>query len=166
MEQIQVIDEKEMTAKLLKQFTIRTFIYSFLYFATIIGLFIFEMAIRSAFWTVLLIVAINVLFLILLSRFATTDAFSGINTTSAPGRSLKRITSATSVPMFVFTCVLSFMDIIFLHSIFDISLGYTSFIISVFLGIVLVNVFVWVLVSKVYEKRILKKYLTLQDEVE
>ena len=164
MEQIQVIDEKEMTTKLLKQFTVRTFVYSFLYFATVVALFIFEIAIKSAIWMVLFIVAINVLFLILLSRMATTDAFSGINTTSAPSSSLKRISNAAAVPMFLFTCAFSFMDIIFLHSILDVSLGYTAFIVSVFVGLIFVNIFIWFLVANVYEKRILKKYLTLQDE--
>lgn len=164
MEQVQIIAEKEMTSKLLKQFTIRTFIYSFLYFATIVALFIFTPFIRSSIWDVLLVVAVNVLFLMLLSKLATTDAFDGINTTSAPKKSLKRILNAAAVPMFIFTCVLSFIDIIFFHSVFDTSGGYTTFTLGIFAGIGALNILIWILVVNIYEKRILRKYLTLEEE--
>lgn len=164
MEQIQVIAEKEMTSKLLKQFTIRTFIYSFLYFAMIVIFFIFEPIIKNAIWSIVLIIAFNVLFLMLLSKQATTDAFDGINTTSAPRQSLNRISNAAAVPMFVFTCIFSFIDIIFLHSIFDVSSGYTTNTIVYFTTIIVVNIIIWSLVVNIYEKRILKKYLTLEDE--
>lgn len=163
MEHIQVIAEKEMVSKLLKQFIIRIFVYSFLYFAVIVGLFIFGMAIQSDFWVILLVVAINVLFLMLLSRLATTDAFEGINTTSAPKKSLQRISNSASIPMFVFTCIFTFMDIIFFHSLFDTSSGYTSSVLWVFFGTIVVNVVIWALMANMYEKRILRKYLTLEE---
>jgi len=163
VEQIQVIAEKEMISKLLKQFTIRTFIYSFLYFATIIGLFIFQPIIRSTMWIVLLIVAVNILFLMLLSRLATTDAFIGINTTSAPKKSLSRISSVAAVPMFIFTGIISFIDVLFLHSVFDMSNGYNTDNIIKFGGVVLINLIIWCLVVNIYEKRILRKYLVLEE---
>jgi len=163
VEQIQVIAEKEMTSKLLKQFTIRTFTYSFIYFAVMVIFFIFEPMINNDMWSMLLIVAINVLFLMLLSKLATTDAFSGINTTSAPRKSLNRISNAASIPMFIFTCIFSFIDIIFLHSIIDVSSGYTTNSMIFFIALIVINIIVWILVVNIYEKRILKKYLTLEE---
>lgn len=165
MEQIQVIAEKEMISKLLKQFTIRTFVYSFLYFATIVVLFIFGFMIKSTIGFLLLIIAINTLFLMLLSKLATTDAFEGVNTTSAPRKSLQRISGSISVPTFIFTCIFSFVDVIFLHSVFDTSLGYTTFVIGIFTGIVFINIMIWWLVMNIYEKRLLKKYLTIEEEL-
>lgn len=164
MEQIQVIAEKEMTSKLLKQFTTRTLIYSFLYFATIVLLFIFGSVINSVMWFALLVTAINVLFLMLLCRLATTDAFEGINTTSASNKSLKRIVNAASIPMFIFTCLFTFIDIIFFHSVFDVSAGYTKSSVISFVLIPIINIIIWSLVVNIYEKRIIKKYLTLDDE--
>lgn len=164
MEQIQVIAEKEMTSKLLKQFTIRTFIYSFLYFATIVMLFIFVPNAKSTIWPILLVLAINILFLMILSKLATTDAFDGISTTSAPKKSLDRISSVAAVPMFIFTCIFSFIDVIFFHSVFDISKGYTSANLAMFGSIIIINIIIWSLVVNIYEKRILRKYLTLEEE--
>lgn len=165
VERIQVIAEKEMTSKLLKQFSIRTFTYSLLYFAMIVLLFIFQPLIPNSTWLVLLIMAVNVLFLMLLSKLATTDAFDGINTTAAPRQSLNRISTAAAVPMFIFTCIFSFIDIIFLHSVVDLSLGYTTNIIVTFAVILVINLIIWSLVVNIYEKRILKKYLTLEETV-
>lgn len=164
MEQIQVIAEKKMKSKLLKEFTIRIFTYTLLYFAMIVVFFIFQPLIRSVTWSVVLMLAINALFLMLLSKLATTDAFNGINTTSAPRKSLNRISNAAAIPMFIFTCIFSFIDVIFLHSVFDLSSGYTTNLIISFAVIVLINIIVWSLVVNIYEKRILKKYLTLEDE--
>jgi len=164
LEQIQLIAEKEMTSKLLKQFTVRIFIYSFLYFASIVGLFIFEPIIRSTLWPLLLITAINILFLMMLSKLATADAFDGINTTSAPKESLDRIAKVASVPTFIFTCVISFIDVIFLHSLFDTSGGYNFRVIAIFSGTVVLNIIIWTLVVNVYEKRILRKYLAVEEE--
>jgi len=163
VEQIQVIAEKEMTSKLLKHFTIRTMIYSFLYFATVVVFFIFEPIVRSTVWSVLLITAINILFLMVLSKQSTTEAFNGINTTSAPRQSLKRISNVAAIPMFIFTCIFSFMDVIFLHSLFDTSDGYTASNVTMFAGIVIINIVIWLFVVNVYEKRILKKYLTIEE---
>jgi len=164
VEQIQVIQEKEMTSKLLKHFSIRILIYCFLYFATVVGLFIFQPFIKSTFWMLLLVTAINVLFLMILSRSATTDAFNGINTTSAPRKSLKRIANVTSVPLFICTAVFSFIDIIFLHSVFDTSNGYTKDNIPMFAGVVAVNLIIWTLVVNVYERRIIRKYVSIEEE--
>jgi len=164
VEKTQLIVEKEMTSKLIKQFTIRTFIYSFLYFATVVGLFIFQPLIKSTVWSVLLIVAINILYLMMLCKLATTEAFLGINTTSAPKRSLDRISNVAAVPMFIFTCIFSFIDVIFLHSVFDISNGYNVTNIAMFSGVVVINLIIWTLVVQIYEKRILKKHIVLDEE--
>ena len=51
-----------------------------------------------------------------------------------------------------------------LHSVFDVSKGYTMDIIVVFSSVVGVNLLIWTLVVNIYEKRILKKYLTLVEE--
>lgn len=164
MEQIQVIAEKEMTGKLLKQFSLRTFIYSFLYLGVVAILFIFEPFIKSVLWSLLLVFAINVLFLMMLSKLATTDAFDGINTTSAPKKSLDRIATVAATPMFIFTAIFSFMDVIFFHAVIDISKGYTISNLTIFGSIVLINIFIWCLVVNIYEKRLLRKYLTLEEE--
>ena len=163
MEQIQIIEEKEMISKLLKQFTIRTFIYSFLYFATIVILFILEGAIDSSIGGIILVVVGNILYLMLISKMSTTDAFDGINTTSAPKKSLQRIANATAVPMFIFTCVISFIDVIFFHSLFTIS-GYTTFVLAQLLGIVVGNIVICFLVVNIYEKRLLRKHVRFEEE--
>lgn len=163
MEQIQIIEEKEMISKLLKQFTIRTFIYSFLYFATIVILFILEGAIDSSIGGIILVVVGNILYLMLISKMSTTDAFDGINTTSAPKKSLQRIANATAVPMFTFTCVISFIDVIFFHSLFTIS-GYTTFVLAQLLGIVVGNIVICFLVVNIYEKRLLRKHVRFEEE--
>lgn len=159
MEQVQLIIEKEMISKLLKQFTIRVFTYSFLYFVVLVALFIFEPIIGSAFWAILLIVATNILFLMMLSKISTTEAFDGINTTSAPKQSLNRISSVANIPTLIFTGIISFLDVIFLH-------GYKNSTMNIFAGIVIINILVWVFVIKIYEKRVLKKYLVLEEEKE
>lgn len=164
MEQIQVIAEKKMTSKLLREFLIRTFTYSLLYFSIIVMLFIIQPVIRNEKWSILLVVAINILFLMLLSKLATTDAFAGVNTTSAPKKSLDRISSATAVPMFIFTCIFSFIDVIFFHSVIDVSAGYTRDSIILLVMIVIINIIIWCLVVSIYEKRLLRKYLTLEEE--
>ena len=164
MGRIQLIEEKKMTSKLLKQFTVRTFIYSLLYFCTIVAFFIFQPLVKSEIWTILLITGIDVLYLMLLSRLATIEAFEGINTTSAPKKSLDRIASVVSIPMFIFTGISSFIDVIFLHSVFDTSNGYTRENMLIFVGMVLINLTIWSLVVNVYEKRILRRYLTIEEE--
>ena len=167
MEQIQFIAEKEMTAKLLKQFSIRAFLYSLLYLGVIAILFIFSLYLTRAgnfglILSILLITAINVLFLLVLSRLATTEAFYGVNTTSAPRKSLDRILTAISVPLFIITAVFSFLDIIFLHSFFDISNGYTLTSIATFLSVLVLNICILLFIVNFYEKRILKKYLIIE----
>lgn len=164
MEQVQIIQEKEMISKLLKQFTIRTFIYSFLYFATIVILFILEGAINSSIGGIILVIVGNILYLMLLSKMSTTDAFDGINTTSAPKKSLQRIANATAVPMFVFTCVISFIDVIFFHSLFTLSSGYTTPVLVQLLSIVVGNILICFLVVNIYEKRLLRKHVTFEEE--
>jgi len=164
VEQVQIIEEKEMISKLLKQFTIRTFIYSFLYFATIVILFILEGAINSSIGGVILVVVGNILYLMLISKMSTTDAFNGINTTSAPKKSLQRIANATAIPMFVFTCVISFIDVIFFHSLFTVSSGYTKVVLAQLLGIVIGNIVICFLVVNIYEKRLLRKHVTFEEE--
>ena len=163
MEQVQIIAEKKMISKLRKEFAIRTFTYSFLYFATIVVFFIVEPIIANMLWTIFLILGLNVLFLMLMSKLATTDAFSGINTTSAPKQSLDRIAGVAAFPMFLFMSVCSFIDVIFFHSIFDLSAGYTVSLLVSFGSIVLVNIIIWSLVVYVYEKRILRKFLTMEE---
>ena len=164
MEQIQIIEEKEMISKLLKQFTIRTFIYSFLYFGTIVILFILEGVLNSSIGGMILVAVGNILFLMLLSKMSTTDAFDGVNTTSAPKKSLHRIAGATAVPLFIFTCVISFVDVIFFHSLLTISSGYTTFVLAQLLGIVVLNVVICFLVVNIYEKRLLRKHVTFEEE--
>lgn len=164
MEQVQIIQEKEMISKLLKQFTIRTFIYSFLYFATIVILFILEGAINSSIGGVILVIVGNILYLMLISKMSTTDAFDGINTTSAPKKSLQRIANATAVPMFIFTCVVSFIDIIFFHSLFTLSSGYTTPVLVQLLSIVVGNIVICFLVVNIYEKRLLRKHVRFEEE--
>ncbi len=164
MEQVQIIQEKEMISKLLKQFTIRTFIYSFLYFATIVILFILEGAINSSIGGVILVIVGNILYLMLISKMSTTDAFDGINTTSAPKKSLQRIANATAVPMFIFTCVVSFIDIIFFHSLFTLTSGYTKVVLAQLIGIVVGNIVICFLVVNIYEKRLLRKHVRFEEE--
>ncbi len=164
MEQVQIIQEKEMISKLLKQFTIRTFIYSFLYFATIVILFILEGAINSSIGGVILVIVGNILYLMLISKMSTTDAFDGINTTSAPKKSLQRIANATAVPMFIFTCVVSFIDVIFFHSLFTLSSGYTTPVLVQLLSIVVGNIVICFLVVNIYEKRLLRKHVRFEEE--
>lgn len=168
VEQIQFIAEKEMTSKLIKQFSIRTIIYSFIYLGVIAILFIVSLAISKSSMSgvglsLLLITAINVLFLLMLSKSATTEAFDGVNTTSAPEKSLKRILSAISVPLFIITAIFTFLDVLLLHSLFDISNGYTNFAIGTFIIMFLVNVIVFLLVLNIYEKKILQKYLIITE---
>ena len=164
MEQVQIIQEKEMISKLLKQFTIRTFIYSFLYFATIVILFILEGAINSSIGGIILVIVGNILYLMLLSKMSTTDAFDGINTTSAPKKSLQRIANATAVPMFIFTCVVSFIDVIFFHSLFTLTSGYTKVVLAQLIGIVVGNIVICFLVVNIYEKRLLRKHVRFEEE--
>ncbi len=164
MEQVQIIQEKEMISKLLKQFTIRTFIYSFLYFATIVILFILEGAINSSIGGVILVIVGNILYLMLISKMSTTDAFDGINTTSAPKKSLQRIANATAVPMFIFTCVVSFIDVIFFHSLFTLPSGYTTPVLVQLLSIVVGNIVICFLVVNIYEKRLLRKHVRFEEE--
>ena len=164
MEQVQIIQEKEMISKLLKQFTIRTFIYSFLYFATIVILFILEGAINSSIGGVILVIVGNILYLMLISKMSTTDAFDGINTTSAPKKSLQRIANATAVPMFIFTCVVAFIDVIFFHSLFTLSSGYTTPVLVQLLSIVVGNIVICFLVVNIYEKRLLRKHVRFEEE--
>jgi hypothetical protein len=164
VEQVQIIQEKEMISKLLKQFTIRTFIYSFLYFATIVILFILEGAINSSIGGVILVIVGNILYLMLISKMSTTDAFDGINTTSAPKKSLQRIANATAVPMFIFTCVVSFIDVIFFHSLFTLSSGYTTPVLVQLLSIVVGNIVICFLVVNIYEKRLLRKHVRFEEE--
>ena len=164
MEQVQIIQEKEMISKLLKQFTIRTFIYSFLYFATIVILFILEGTINSSIGGVILVIVGNILYLMLISKMSTTDAFDGINTTSAPKKSLQRIANATAVPMFIFTCVVSFIDIIFFHSLFTLTSGYTKVVLAQLIGIVIGNIVICFLVVNIYEKRLLRKHVRFEEE--
>jgi hypothetical protein len=164
VEQVQIIQEKEMISKLLKQFTIRTFIYSFLYFATIVILFILEGAINSSIGGVILVIVGNILYLMLISKMSTTDAFDGINTTSAPKKSLQRIANATAVPMFIFTCVVSFIDIIFFHSLFTLTSGYTKVVLAQLIGIVVGNIVICFLVVNIYEKRLLRKHVRFEEE--
>ena len=75
MEQIQVIAEKEMTSKLMKEFSLRTFLYSFLYFGIIAILFILGLSLNksgkvSLILSISLLTAINTLFLLILRYFA------------------------------------------------------------------------------------------------
>lgn len=168
MEQIQFIAEKEMTSKLIKQFSFRTFLYSFLYLGVIAVLFIVGLAIKKSSipgvaLSLLLITAINVLFLLIMSKAATNEAFEGVNTTSAPEKSLKRILSAISAPLFIITIIFTFLDILLLHSLLDMSKGYTSFAIGTFALMFMVNFIIFELVVNVYEKRILKKYLIITE---
>ena len=155
MEQIQIIAEKKMTSKLLKEFIVRTFTYSLLYFSTIVMLFIFQPLVSSTLWSVLLVVSINILFLMMLSKLSTKDAFIGINTTSAPKKSLNRISKFVAVPMFIFTCIISFIDVLFFHSVFDVSSGYNRDNLIMFGGVILINFIIWCLVVNVFQKRIL-----------
>lgn len=168
MEQVQFIVEKEMTSKLIKQFSVRTFLYSFLYLGVIAILFIVGLAISKSSMlgislSILLITAINVLFLLIMSKSATTEAFEGVNTTSAPEKSLKRILSAISVPLFIITAIFTFLDILLLHSLLDMSKGYTTFSIGTFALMFGVNLIIFLLVVNIYEKRILKKYLIITE---
>ena len=169
MEQIQVIAEKEMTSKLMKEFSLRTFLYSFLYFGIIAILFILGLSLNksgkvSLILSISLLTAINTLFLLILSKFSTTEAFDGINTTSAPRKSLDRILTAVAVPLFVITCIFTFFDVILLHSFFDISNGYNAMSMLAFGAMCALNIIVFSLIVNIYEKRILKKYLIIVEE--
>jgi len=169
MEQVQVIAEKEMTSKLIKQFSFRTFLYSFLYFGVIAILFIVGLSLNRAgkiglILSISLLTAINTLFLLILSKFSTTEAFDGINTTSAPRKSLDRILKAVSVPLFIITCVFTFLDVLLLHSFFDMSNGYSAMSMLAFLTMCALNIIVFLLIVNIYEKRILKKYLIIVEE--
>ena len=169
MEQVQVIAEKEMTSKLMKEFSLRTFLYSFLYFGIIAILFIVGLSLNRAgnvglVLSISLLTAINTLFLLVLSKLATTEAFDGINTTSAPKKSLDRILTAVAVPLFVITCIFTFFDVILLHSFFDISNGYNTVSMIAFVSMCILNIIVFYLIVNIYEKRILKKYLIIVEE--
>jgi len=169
MEQIQVIAEKEMTSKLMKEFSLRTFLYSFLYFGIIAILFILGLSLNksgkiSLILSISLLTAINTLFLLILSKFSTTEAFDGINTTSAPRKSLDRILTAVAVPLFVITCIFTFFDVILLHSFFDMSNGYNAMSMLAFVTMCALNIIVFSLIVNIYEKRILKKYLIIVEE--
>ena len=164
MEQIQIIEEKKMKSKLLKEFVVRTFTYSLLYFSTIVMLFIFQPVVNSTLWSVLLVLSVNVLFLMMLSKLSTKDAFIGINTTSAPRKSLNRIANSVAVPMFIFTSIVSFIDVLFFHSVFDVSSGYNKDNLIMFGGVIFINFIIWCLVVNVFQKRILRKHLTIEEE--